>query len=255
MRRSPNDLWCVDFKGWFRTGDGARCEPLTLIDAASRYLLRCQVLERTDGDHVWPVLDAAFREFGLPRALRSDNGSPFASIGAGGLSKLSIKLVKAGVTPERIVPGKPQQNGRLERFHLTLLEDTADPPASALQHQIAQFAAFRRTYNEERPHAALDNHAPDEIYDVSPRRFDGVLRDRAYGSDHEVRRVRSNGEINGRAGHLRQPGARRRTGRPDRGRQGWRASYGPVHSASSTLHERLRKPDRRTRGRVDNPAG
>jgi putative transposase len=107
-----NDVWCIDFKGWFLTGDGTHCEPLTLSDAHSRYLLRCQALSRTDDDHVWPVVDAAFREFGLPKALRSDNGPPFASRGVGGLSKLSVKVIKAGVMPERIAPGKPQQNGR-----------------------------------------------------------------------------------------------------------------------------------------------
>jgi len=117
--KGANDVWCIDFKGWFLTGDGTHCEPLTLADAASRYLLRCQALGRCDTDHVWPVLDAAFREFGLPQRLRSDNGPPFASCGAGGLSKLSVKVIKAGVMPERIAPGKPQQNARLERLHLT----------------------------------------------------------------------------------------------------------------------------------------
>ena len=92
---ASNDVWCIDFKGWFRTGEGARCEPLTLSDAHSRYLLRCQALACTDTAHVWPVLDAAFREFGLPHRLRSDNGSPFASVGAGGLSQLSVKVIKA----------------------------------------------------------------------------------------------------------------------------------------------------------------
>ena len=100
-----NDVWSIDFKGWFRTGDGARCEPLTLSDAHSRYLLRCQAVARTDSAHVWPILDAAFREYGLPLALRSDNGAPFASRGAGGLSQLSVLVIKAGVRPERIVGG------------------------------------------------------------------------------------------------------------------------------------------------------
>ena len=120
---AANDVWCIDFKGWFLTGDGTHCEPLTLSDAHSRYLLRCQAMARLDTDHVWPVLEAAFREFGLPHRLRSDNGAPFASRGAGGLSRLSVKVIKAGVVPERIVPGKPQQNGRLERLHLTLLQE------------------------------------------------------------------------------------------------------------------------------------
>ena len=151
----PNDVWCIDFKGWFLTGDGTHCEPLTLSDAHSRYLLRCQAMGRTDTAHAWPVLDAAFREFGLPKALRSDNGPPFASRGAGGLSQLSVKVIKAGVLPERIAPGKPQQNGRLERFHLTLLKDTADPPARSLRQQIERFHAFQRVYNPASQHPSV----------------------------------------------------------------------------------------------------
>ena len=192
---AANDVWCIDFKGWFLTGDGARCEPLTLSDAHSRYLLRCQAMARTDTDHVWPVLEAAFREFGLPHYVRSDNGSPFASSGAGGLSQLSVKVIKAGVMPERIAPGKPQQNGRLERLHLTLLRDVADPPARNLREQIARLHDFQRLYNDERPHQALGNDTPAAHYAPSPRRFDGVLREPSYDADYEVRRVRHNGEI------------------------------------------------------------
>ncbi len=157
---AANDVWCIDFKGWFVTGDGRRCEPLTLCDAHSRYLLRCQSMARLDTDHVWPVLDAAFREFGLPHRLRSDNGAPFASCGAGGLSRLSVKVIKAGVMPERIAPGKPQQNGRLERLHLTLLQDIASPPARSLREQLARLRSFQRLYNEERPHQALGTPRP-----------------------------------------------------------------------------------------------
>ncbi len=129
---APNDAWCIDFKGWFLTGDGTHVEPLTLTDAHSRYLLVCEPVGRTDEAHVWPLLEKAFLEHGLPRALRSDNGSPFASRGVAGLSRLAVKLIKAGVLPERIAPGKPQQNGRHERMHLTLLQDTASPPARSL---------------------------------------------------------------------------------------------------------------------------
>src|ERR1043165_3005837 len=190
-----NEVWCIDFKGWFLTGDGTHCEPLTLADAASRYLLRCQALGRCDDEHVWPVLDAAFREFGLPQRLRSDNGPPFASCGAGGLSKLSVKVIKAGVMPERIAPGKPQQNGRLERLHLTLLQDTAKPPARSLRQQLERFKDFQRVYNEERPHQALGNDTPAEHYSVAPRAWDGILREPEYSSEAAVRRVRHNGEI------------------------------------------------------------
>jgi putative transposase len=192
---AANDVWCIDFKGWFVTGDGKRCEPLTLSDAHSRYLLRCQAMACTDADHVWPVLEAALREFGLPHRLRSDNGPPFASCGAGGLSQLAVKVIKAGVVPERIAPGKPQQNGRLERLHLTLLQDTANPPARTLRAQVKRLHGFQRIYNEERPHQALGNEVPAKHYAVSPRRFDGILREPSYGADHAVRRVRHNGEI------------------------------------------------------------
>ena len=190
-----NDVWCIDFKGWFRTGDGGRCEPLTLSDAYSRYLLRCQAVSCTDEDHVWSILGAAFREFGLPNWLRSDNGPPFASPGAGGLTKLAVKVIKAGVLPQRIKPGKPQQNGRHERLHLTLLQDTANPPARSLRQQLERFKTFQRMYNEERPHEALGNATPADHYNLSPRRWDGVLREPEYSAEDEVRRVRQNGEI------------------------------------------------------------
>jgi putative transposase len=191
-----NDVWAMDFKGWFRTGDGQRCDPLSLSDLASRYVLRLQTLDRTDGEHVWPVIDAAFREFGLPRVMRSDNGPPFASVAAGGLSAVSVRLIKAGVLPERIAPGKPQQNGRHERLHLTLKQETANPPAASLRQQQRRFDAFRRLFNEERPHEALGQTPPAQHYNPpATRSYHGRLREPEYASDHEVRRVRHNGEI------------------------------------------------------------
>lgn len=252
---AANDVWCMDFKGWFLTGDGSHCEPLTLSDAHSRYLLRCQVMGRTDGDHVWPVLDAAFREFGLPRSLRSDNGAPFASLGAGGLSKLSVKVIKAGVLPERIEPGKPQQNGRLERLHLTLLQDTASPPARSLRQQIERFNAFQQLYNEERPHQALGNETPADHYAPSPRRWDGVLREPEYGVEHAARRVRHNGEIRWRNGTVYVSKAL--TGEPvglaENTDGTWTAFYGPIAlGVIERGSNRLKKPKRRTRGHVDN---
>ena len=250
-----NDVWCIDFKGWFLTGDGTACEPLTLCDAYSRYLLRCQALARSDTAHVWPVLDAAFREFGLPRVLRSDNGPPFATTGAGGLSKLSVKVIKAGVLPERIEPGKPQQNGRLERLHLTLLKDTADPPARSLRQQLERFRAFRRDYNEERPHAALGNDTPATHYAASPRSFDGVLREPEYGPDQVVRRVRPNGGIRWRSKDVYVTAAL--VGEPIGVTEDENGDcslvYGPI--ALGTLArggERLRKPKRPGCGLVDN---
>lgn len=248
---AANDLWCIDFKGWFLTGDGQRCEPLTLVDAQSRYLLRCQPLARADAAHVWPLLEAAFREFGLPLALRSDNGPPFASRGAGGLSRLAVLVIKAGVIPERIMPGKPQQNGRLERFHLTLLQDAASPPARTLRRQQQAFVEFRRVYNEVRPHAALANATPAERYDVSPRRFDGVLRSPGYDADEVVRRVRRNGEIKwgGNTVYINAALAGEPVGLREQDDGGFVLRYGPV-TLGVIAHggDRLRKPQRAGRG-------
>jgi putative transposase len=252
---AANDVWCIDFKGWFLTGDGTHCEPLTLSDGYSRYLLRCQVMSRTDTEHVWPVLDAAFREFGLPHRLRSDNGSPFASRGAGGLSKLSVKVIKAGVVPERITPGKPQQNGRLERLHLTLLQDTANPPARSLREQLERLRSFQCLYNEERPHQALGNDTPAEHYAVSPRRFDGVLREPNYSPDHTVRRVRHNGEIrwHGNTIYISEALIGEPVGLLEDEDGGWRTSYGPIALGLITHGgDRLCKPKRAARGLVDN---
>jgi len=247
---AANDTWCIDFKGWFLTGDGKRCEPLTLTDAYSRYLLRCQALARTDTDHVWPVLDAAFREFGLPHYLRSDNGSPFASRGAGGLSRLSVKLIKAGVTPERIAPGKPQQNGRHERMHLTLLQEVASPPARNMREQHERLRGFRQFYNEERPHQALDHAPPADRYQPSARRFDGVLRKPDYDDDRDVRSVRRNGDIKWQGSTIYISEAL--VGEPvglTENESGWTVSYGPILLGTiEHRSNRLSKPKRKARG-------
>ena len=126
---SRNDVWMADFKGWFLTGDNTKCEPLTITDGFSRFLIQCVHLNHKSSDFVWPVFVEAFQEYGLPNRIRTDNGSPFGSVGAGRLTELSIKLIKAGVTPEWINPGHPEENGRHERFHWTLKESVALPPA------------------------------------------------------------------------------------------------------------------------------
>ena len=252
---AANEVWCIDFKGWFLTGDGRRCEPLTITDAYSRYLLRCLALKRTDTDHVWPVLDAAFREFGLPHYMRSDNGSPFASRGAGGLSRLSVMLIKAGVIPERIAPGKPQQNGRHERMHLTLLQDTASPPAASLRQQIERLRHFQRLYNEERPHQSLGDATPADHYAPSPRRYEGILRQPEYDDGHIVRRVRRNGDIRwrGRTIYVSEALIGEPVGLTENIDTGWTVSYGPiVLGTTSDRDDRLRKPKRNGRGLVDN---
>lgn len=195
MAELANQVWGIDFKGWFLTRDGRRCDPLTVSDLQSRYILRLQALDKPGGRHVWPVLEAAFREVGLPEVIRSDNGAPFASTAPGGLGWLSVQLIKAGVKPERIKPGNPQQNGCHERMHRTLKEDTANPPAANRRAQQHRFDEFRRVFNEERPHEALGLDTPANHYQPSPRTYSGRLREPDYAADHDVRRVRSNGEI------------------------------------------------------------
>jgi transposase InsO family protein len=191
---APNDLWCIDFKGWFRTRDGVRCDPLTLTDADSRLLLACRIVEPTTAG-VQPVVEAALREHGLPRAIRSDNGSPFASPGAGGLTRLSVQWLKLGIRLERIVPGQPQQNGRHERMHATLKAETAAPPAATQAEQQARFDAFRHGYNHDRPHEALGQATPASRYVASPRPYPARIAAPAYDADHAVRRVRQAGDI------------------------------------------------------------
>jgi len=193
--RQANDLWCMDFKGWFLTGDGEKCEPFTLIDGSSRFLLRCQAVKRNDVHTVWPLLRACFYEFGLPMAIRSDNGPPFASVAAGRLSPLAVKLIKAGVLPDHIDPASPAQNGRLERLHRTLKQDTINPPARNRAAQNRRFQRFCKIYNQQRPHEALDMDVPQNRFRASLRRWSGRLRSPEYGADVIVRRVRSNGEI------------------------------------------------------------
>jgi hypothetical protein len=192
---AANDVWCTDFKGWFRTADGRRCDPFTLTDAHSRYLLRCQAVARPDEENVRPIFMAAFEEHGLPLAIRSDNGPPFASPGVGGLSRLTVWWIKLGIRPERIVAGKPQQNGRHERLHRTLNQETATPPAASLPAQQERFDAFRAVYNNERPHEALGQQTPALLYQPSPRPYPDRVADPPYDDEVAVRRVRSNGQI------------------------------------------------------------
>jgi len=166
----PNDTWCIDFKGKFRLQDGNWCHVLTLLDADTRFLLRAEAMLDPTGDNVEKVLDSAFQEFGLPKAMRSDNGPPFASNGPARLSKLSVWWLKLGIRLERIEPGKPQQNGRLERCHLTL-EEAVNPPAADLVAQRRLIDEWRRDYNEDRPHEALGDLPPELVYRRSPRRY------------------------------------------------------------------------------------
>jgi transposase InsO family protein len=172
---APNDLWCVDFKGEFKLGDGRYCYPLTVTDHASRFLLLCEALESTRETPVIAAFERLFRERGLPGAIRSDNGVPFASPnGLFNLSKLSVWWLRLGVSIERIKPGCPQQNGRHERMHLTLKKEATRPPGMNFLQQQVRFDDFLGEFNNERPHEALQMKRPDEVYTPSPRPYDGL---------------------------------------------------------------------------------
>jgi transposase InsO family protein len=191
---AANDEWSVDFKGWFRTRDQQRIDPLTVADSHSRFLIELRITAPTI-EGVRPCFERAFREYGLPLAIRSDNGSPFGSRGAGGLTRLSAWWLKLGIEPHFIHPASPQENGRHERMHRTLKAQTTAPPAKNASEQQARFDAFRRHYNEERPHEALDQRPPSEAYAPSCRAMPRRVEDPWYDADHQVRRVRSSGEI------------------------------------------------------------
>jgi len=191
-----NKTWAVDLKGWFLTGDGRKCEPLTITDCFARYLIKCTHLDKHSVEYVWPIFDEAFREYGLPDRLRSDNGPPFGSVGVGRLTTLSINLIKAGVIPEWIRPGHPEENGRHERFHLTLKQEVANPPKETLAKQIQAMSQFHQEYNFERPHEALNMKTPGSCYSSSLRKWDGILRSPEYDTkEMEVRKVCQSGCI------------------------------------------------------------
>jgi len=190
---APNQSWSADFKGDFRLGNARRCYPLTISDNFSRYLLVCRALERPSHEAVHPWFEWVFREYGLPEAIRTDNGAPFASLAVGGISQLSKWWIQLGITPERIRPGKPAQNGRHERMHRTLKE--AVPAQANLQAQQRQYDPFREEYNWQRSHEALGRQTPGSVYRCSPRSYPVKLPVVEYESGVTVRQVRHNGEI------------------------------------------------------------
>lgn len=191
----PNDCWSADFKGQFRTGDGVYCYPLTVTDNYSRYLLECQALKGTLLQPSKAVFTRLFRQYGLPRRIRTDNGVPFASHTLGRLSRLSAWWVRLGVLPEFIEPGKPQQNGKHERMHRTLKDETTKPPAANGRAQQRKFNTFRREFNEVRPHEALDMARPAQLYRSSTRTMPDKLPALEYPDRFEVRYVSANGGI------------------------------------------------------------
>lgn len=237
--QAPNDVWSADFKGWFRTADGTRCDPLTIVDACSRFVLCCRIVPpREQGVRPW--FERVFREYGLPRALRTDNGSPFATTGAAQLSHLAVWWLKLGIQLDRIDPGHPEQNGRHERFHLTLQEETTTPPAQTPRQQQTRFDRLRRAFNIERPHEALGQRPPARVYVSSPRPYPARLEDPWYDATHQVRRVRSHGEIMWRGEHIFVSEAVRRevVGIAETERGDWLVRF---------MHLELGRIDRRTR--------
>jgi putative transposase len=256
-----NSVWSADFKGWFRARNGERCDPLTITDNFSRYLLRCQLVRSSRYEAVKPIFIAAFQEYGLPMAIRTDNGTPFASTAVGGLSKLSIWWIRLGIIPERIQPGKPQQNPRHERMHRTLKAETAKPPKSSRKQQQIAFDRFRQEYNEERPHEGIEQRFPAELYQPSLRHYPLRLPPIDYPEAMQVRSVRMKGDIpwKGERVYLSQTLSGERVGLRNVGESLWDIYFGPVRLAQldtrkmRIIHlKRHRSRDRRKRNKQDH---
>lgn len=192
---APNHVWCADFKGQFRMGNGRYCYPLTVTDGYSRFLLECHGLTDTSVAGAKPVFQRLFQQYGLPQYIRTDNGVPFATNTLARLSRLSAWWIRMGVMPQLIEPGNPQQNGRHERMHRTLKAEATRPPAAAMRSQQLKFDSFRREFNTERPHEALDQRTPAQLYQPSPRSMPVKLPALEYPDRFEVRYVSANGGI------------------------------------------------------------
>lgn len=193
--KNPNELWCADYKGEFMLGNKSYCYPLTITDYSSRYLLTCESLGSTREAYAFETFERAFKEFGLPNAIRTDNGIPFASGGSFyGLTKLSVWWMRLGIHVERIRPGHPEQNGRHERMHLTLKQETTRPPKGNLLAQQEVFDNFIQVYNEERPHQGINMKYPAELYKPSKRPYQG-LPDLSYPFHDKTIRVTQCGRI------------------------------------------------------------
>lgn len=192
---APNAIWTADFKGEFKTRDGVYCYPLTVCDGYSRYLLACRGLPSTATAGARPVFERLFREYGLPARIRSDNGVPFATIALARLSTLSVWWLRLGILPDLTEPSSPQQNGRHERMHRTLKAEATRPAAATMAAQQRVFDRFRREYNTERPHEALDQATPASRYAASPRPYPRRLPAPEYPVHWEVRRVSRNGGV------------------------------------------------------------
>jgi len=226
---APNEVWTVDFKGWFRTGDGSRVEPLTVRDLASRYVLGITLLAQQNVRDSRRAFEVLFAKYGLPQVIRADNGSPFGAVGALGLTRLSVWWVKLGIKVEFIAPGHPEQNGAHEQLHRVYQEETLQPAARSLRAHRVRTERWRRHYNEQRPHQGLDMQVPVNVYRKSPRTLPRQLRPWQYAPGWESRRVKANGMIhfNGRSRFVGEAFAAERIGLK-RSRAGvWEVYLGP----------------------------
>jgi transposase InsO family protein len=192
---APNDLWCIDYKGQFRLGDGTYCYPLTLTDHFSRFILCCQGMGAIDDQRAREESELAFRTYGLPMCIRSDNGVPFASTGLHGLTKLSVFWLKLGIQLERIRPAHPEENGRHERMHRTLKRETARPARSNLLQQQVRFDEFIEEFNHERPHEGLAMQRPADVFVSSHRPYPAKTEEPTYPTHDDVLRVARQGHI------------------------------------------------------------
>jgi putative transposase len=226
---APNSVWCADYKGHFGIGR-RRCHPLTITDGFSRYLLRCHALRGTLSDPTRQVFESAFREFGLPSAIRTDNGPPFSTLAAGGLSRLAVWWIRLGIHPERIFPGRPDQNGRHERMHRTLKAEALSEVRSSFAAQQRAFDVFRDEYNEIRPHDGIGQATPATLYSPSPRPYPSRLPDLEYPRHFHIERAYPNGAITFRSiqWYLSSCLVGQRVGLEQVEDDRWKVYFGPV---------------------------
>jgi len=242
--KHPNDVWSIDFKGWFQTKDHVKCDPFTITDAHSRFILHCSKLSSSNGKHVWDTLCNAFTEFGLPKYIRHDNGPPFATCGAGRLSRLSVRLIKAGVIPEWIEPGKPYQNGRHERMHLTLKQEGVHSRELTLKEQQMKFKEFINYFNHDRPHESLGQKTPASVYQSSERKWTGAIKPPEYTEEYVVKRINHGGQLslNGSEIFIGKTLADEYIGLKEDEDGDWLAYYGPVHLGVINREKKLILP-------------
>lgn len=195
VARHANEIWAVDFKGWFKTRDGKRCDPFTITDLYSRYIIACELTVSQKYEDVRPIFEAVFKRYGLPKRIRSDNGAPFSTQGLGHLSKLSVWWMTLGIEPERIEPGKPQQNGQHERMHKTLKEDVANKPAQNREAQQKVLDRWKTEFNEERPHEGIGMKYPQDLYAPSSRRYHTQMGRILYPKYYVARKVDTSGHF------------------------------------------------------------